>query len=91
MSEKQRDTRQLRRQQAWGRAFLKVGQKHRDPLLLRAGQQLLAAASEGKAMGEKEGILKMQPTGQWAICRPGETPHEITSGDLFHIEHEIPV
>ena len=37
-------------------------------------------------MTEKEGILKMQPTGRWAICRPGETPHEITSGDLFRIE-----
>jgi hypothetical protein len=37
-------------------------------------------------MTEKEGILKMQPTGRWAICRPGEPPHEITSGDLFHIE-----
>jgi hypothetical protein len=88
MSEKQRDTGQLRRQQAWGRAFLKVGRKHRDPLLLHVGQQLLAAASEGKAMTEKEGTLRMMPSGQWAVCRPGETPHEITSGDLFHIEFD---
>jgi hypothetical protein len=37
-------------------------------------------------MTEKEDILKMQPTGRWAVCRPGETPLVITSGDLFHIE-----
>ena len=41
---------------------------------------------EGNAMSEKEGTLRMMPSGQWAVCRPGETPHEITSGDLFHIE-----
>jgi hypothetical protein len=86
MSEKQRDTWQLCRQQAWGRAFLKIGRKHRDPLLLRVGQQLLGAASEGKAMTEKEGTLRMMPSGLWAVCRPGETPHEITAGDLFRIE-----
>jgi hypothetical protein len=37
-------------------------------------------------MSEKEGTLRMMPSGQWPVCRPGETPHEITSGDLFHIE-----
>jgi hypothetical protein len=37
-------------------------------------------------MSEKEGTLRMMPSGQWAVCRPGETPHEITSGDLFHIK-----
>jgi hypothetical protein len=37
-------------------------------------------------MSEKEGTLRMMPSCQWAVCRPGETPHEITSGDLFHIE-----
>jgi hypothetical protein len=37
-------------------------------------------------MSEKEGTLRMMVSGQWAVCRPGETPHEITSGDLFHIE-----
>jgi hypothetical protein len=37
-------------------------------------------------MSEKEGTLRMMPSGQWAVCQPGETPHEITSGDLFHIE-----
>jgi hypothetical protein len=86
MSEKQRDTGQLRRQQAWGRAFLKVGRKHRDQLLLQVGQQLLAAAGEGKAMSEKEGVLKMQPSGRWAVCRPGREPVEITSGELFRVE-----
>ena len=37
-------------------------------------------------MTEKEGTLRMMPSGQWAVCRPGETPHEITAGDLFRIE-----
>jgi hypothetical protein len=37
-------------------------------------------------MSEKEGVLEMQPSGQWAVCRPGETPHEITSGERFRIE-----
>jgi hypothetical protein len=37
-------------------------------------------------MSEKEGTLQMQPTGRWAIVRPGETPHEITAGDLFRID-----
>jgi hypothetical protein len=32
-------------------------------------------------MTEKEGTLQMQPSGRWAIVRPGETPHEITAGD----------
>ena len=86
MSEKQRDSGQLRRQQAWGRAFLKVGRKHRDPLLLHVGQQLLAEASQGKAMTEKEGVLQMQPSARWAVCRPGREPVEITSGERFRIE-----
>jgi hypothetical protein len=37
-------------------------------------------------MTDKEGILKMQPSGRWAICRPGETAHEIRAGDLFRVE-----
>jgi hypothetical protein len=37
-------------------------------------------------MSDKEGTLRMMPSGQYAVCRPGETPHEITSGDLFYIE-----
>jgi hypothetical protein len=37
-------------------------------------------------MSEKEGILKMQPSGRWAICRPGHEPVEITSGELFSVE-----
>ena len=28
----------------------------------------------------------MQPSGRWAICRPGQDPLEITSGDLFSVE-----
>jgi hypothetical protein len=28
-------------------------------------------------MSEKEGTLRMMPSGQWAVCRPGEgLPHE---------------
>jgi hypothetical protein len=37
-------------------------------------------------MSEKDGILRMMPSGLWAVCRPGETPHEITAGDQFRIE-----
>ena len=37
-------------------------------------------------MTEKEGILRMMPSGLWDVCRPGEAPHEITAGDLFLIE-----
>jgi hypothetical protein len=37
-------------------------------------------------MTDKEGTLKMQPSGRWAICRPGETPHESTSGDRFRMK-----
>ena len=37
-------------------------------------------------MSEKEGTLRMMASGRWAVCRPGETPHEITSGELFRVE-----
>jgi hypothetical protein len=37
-------------------------------------------------MTEKEGVLQMQPSGRWAICRPGERPHELKEGDVFQIE-----
>jgi len=37
-------------------------------------------------MSEKEGTLRMMPSGRWAVCRPGETSHEIKSGDLFRVE-----
>lgn len=37
-------------------------------------------------MSEKEGILQMQPSGRWAVVRPGRQPVEITSGELFRIE-----
>ena len=37
-------------------------------------------------MSEKEGTLRMMPSGQWAVCRSGEPPQEITAGDLFLIE-----
>ena len=37
-------------------------------------------------MSEKEGILRLQPSGRWAVCRPGRAPVEITSGELFRIE-----
>jgi hypothetical protein len=34
----------------------------------------------------KEGVLRLQPSGRWAICRPGHPPIEVTSGELFRIE-----
>jgi hypothetical protein len=37
-------------------------------------------------MTEKEGTLQLQPSGRWAVCRAGESPIEITSGELFRVE-----
>jgi hypothetical protein len=37
-------------------------------------------------MSEKEGILRMQSSGRWAIMRPGCEPFELTSGDVFRVE-----
>jgi hypothetical protein len=37
-------------------------------------------------MSEKEGTLRMQPSGQWAVCRPGKAPVEITSGEVVRVE-----
>jgi hypothetical protein len=37
-------------------------------------------------MSDKEGVLQMQPSGRWAVCRPGHDPVEITSGEVFRIE-----
>jgi Domain of unknown function (DUF5348) len=35
---------------------------------------------------DKEGVLQMQPSGRWAICRKGHEPIELTSGDVFQVE-----
>jgi hypothetical protein len=37
-------------------------------------------------MSNREGTLRMQSSGRWAICRPGCDPFEITSGDEFRVE-----
>ena len=37
-------------------------------------------------MDEKEGVLRMQPSGRWAVCRPGEESREIASGEPFRVE-----
>jgi hypothetical protein len=37
-------------------------------------------------MTEEEGVLQIQPSGRWAVCRPGREPVEITSGELFRVE-----
>jgi Domain of unknown function (DUF5348) len=37
-------------------------------------------------MTDKESILRMQPSGRWAVCRPGHAPVEITSGEAFRVE-----
>jgi hypothetical protein len=34
----------------------------------------------------RQGILRLQPSGRCAICRIGEVPSEITSGDVFRVE-----
>jgi hypothetical protein len=35
---------------------------------------------------DKESTLQMQPSGRWAVCRPGQKPVEVTSGEIFMIE-----
>jgi hypothetical protein len=43
-------------------------------------------------MTEKAGILRLMPSGRWAVFRPGETPHEITSVLLYgHLAKVAPV
>jgi Domain of unknown function (DUF5348) len=37
-------------------------------------------------MSDKEGVLHLQPSGRWAIIRPGREPFELTSGDVFRVE-----
>jgi hypothetical protein len=37
-------------------------------------------------MSEKEGTLRLMQSGRWAVCRPGQKPVEITSGESFRIE-----
>jgi len=37
-------------------------------------------------MSDKEGILRLQSSGRWAVCRPGRDPVEITSGEFFRVE-----
>jgi hypothetical protein len=37
-------------------------------------------------MTDNEGRLRLQPWGRWAICRPGQDPVEITSGETFLVE-----
>jgi hypothetical protein len=38
------------------------------------------------AITAKEGILRMQPSGKWAVCRRGRAPVEIAAGAQFRIE-----
>jgi hypothetical protein len=37
-------------------------------------------------MPQRVGNLRMQPSGRWAVCRPGHEPVEITWGEVFRIE-----
>jgi hypothetical protein len=37
-------------------------------------------------MSEKIGILRLQSSGRWAVCRPGRDPVEIMSGEPFRVE-----
>ena len=37
-------------------------------------------------MLKKEGILRLQSSSRWAVCRPGRDPVEIMSGELFRVE-----
>ena len=40
-------------------------------------------------MTENEGILRMQQSGRWAVCRPSQEPIEITSGEPFRVEVDV--
>lgn len=74
----------LRAKPDTARAFDEASQKLRIVLANALGQnggpQLL------RLRDEKEGILRMQPSGRWAVCRPGREPAEITSGETFRVE-----
>jgi hypothetical protein len=37
-------------------------------------------------MTDKEGTLQMQPSGRWAVCRPGRSPVAIRAGEPFLVE-----
>jgi hypothetical protein len=37
------------------------------------------------AGNDNVGVLRMQPSGRWALCRPGHDPVEIAAGDLFRV------
>jgi Domain of unknown function (DUF5348) len=37
-------------------------------------------------MTDKEGTLRLQASGRWAIMRTGREPFELTSGDVFRVE-----
>jgi hypothetical protein len=37
-------------------------------------------------MTDKEGILRTQPNGRWAIIRPGRSPVAIPDGEIFEVE-----
>ena len=54
------------------------------PCALEAVQR--AAEDLRATMTEKEGILRLQSSGRWAVCRPGRDPVEIMSGELFRVE-----
>jgi hypothetical protein len=41
---------------------------------------------EWAAMTNKEGTLRIQPSGRWAVCSPERDPVEIKSGELFRVE-----
>jgi hypothetical protein len=34
-------------------------------------------------MSDKEGILRLQPSGRWAVCRPGHDPAGRATGALI--------
>jgi hypothetical protein len=34
----------------------------------------------------RQGILRLEPSGRWAICRICEAPFEIISGGVFRVE-----
>jgi hypothetical protein len=45
-----------------------------------------ASAPRSAVRPEREGTLHLQPSGRWAILRPGREPFELTPVDVFRVE-----
>ena len=53
---------------------------------MQSAVRFALAKPEKANMTDKIGTLRMQPSGKWAVCRPGRAPFEINAGEQFRIE-----